>query len=293
MPANSPLIDDDVALYVNRINSRRMTQAEKTVEEKTSQLPPDRKIKVLGIEQHAGAMGIPAAEANFLALLTRLLERAPHPMKALDIGTFTGRSALAMAQAMPHGGKVIACDIDPYYRAIAEECWAKAKADGMKADIHFMEFPENDPQGRKTGDAIATLHALSEEKDTFDIIFIDANKEDYRRYYEKALELLRPGGLVVLDNMLWSGRVAREKFCDAASPDYDTSAGILRKLNEDISMDPSVEATLLSFEDGVMVVQKRARDKAAMLSVQEHGEAQDRHRKMLEHLRETTKDIAR
>ena len=282
MPANKPIMDDYISRFVNWVNSWRMTKAEIAVEEKTFQLPQEHRIHLMGSDQHASVMGLSAAEANFLAMLTRLLDSTPHKMKALDIGTFTGRSALAIAQAMPDGGEVIACEMNPAFEEVAKECWNKA--------------------GKKISDRITLKHGKAEDtlnellpksKGTFDLVFIDADKQNYPLYYEKALELLRPGGLVVLDNMLWSGRVAQEKFYERSSPDHDESASILRDLNLRIAKDKTVDATLLSFEDGVMVVQKRDRGQATIISRDEHEAADKRHEKILQHLRETTSGMSR
>lgn len=274
MPANRPILANAISRFVNWINSWRMTPAEVALEEKTSQIPTDRTMNVRGTRQHVGAMGIPAGEANFLALETRLLGADKHFMKAIDIGTFTGRSALAMAQAMPNGGEVIACEMDEYYADIAKQCWSlagKEIADRIKL---------------KSGKADDTLTQLLNEggAGTYDIIFIDADKPNYERYYEKALKLLRPGGLVILDNMLWSGSTAYPKFYTKGLKTYDESTAILRNLNERIAKDVNVDATLLSFEDGVMVAQKRVNGEAVLVSDKQHQEADIRHKKLLEHL---------
>src|SRR6185312_3126372 len=204
MPANKPFLPKRMQYFLDMINDVRRTDAEIEIEQKTRALPPARTIEVMGERQHASVMGIPAQEANFLALLTRLLARQPHdgPMKALDIGAFTGRSALAIAQAMPEGGKVLSCDIDEEFAAMAQDCWDKA---GPKI-ADRIELYRNEV-GKLVPAQQAMDQLMEKEKGTFDLVFIDADKTGYKDYYEKSLQLLRPGGLVILDNMLWSGRV--------------------------------------------------------------------------------------
>ena len=192
--------------------------------------------------QSVYVMGIPPGEARLLELLCRFLAaQKDQPLKALDIGTFTGHSAGAIARGMTNGGVVITCDLEPtgpiaeYYR-IATTYW---EMEGVADRITAVHGP-----ARLTVDRLTHTEA-----GTFDFAFIDADKANYDHYYEKALELLRPGGVIVLDNMLWSGKVGNPD-------DHDESTEALRSLNERIAADKRVRYFLLDAEDGIMIVEK-------------------------------------
>ncbi|MFM7530709.1 MAG: class I SAM-dependent methyltransferase, partial [Nodosilinea sp.] len=139
-----------------------------------------------------GEMQIAPEQGQFMALLVQLLG----VKKALEVGVFTGYSALRVALAMPADGCLVACDINPEYTAIAQRYWAAA---GVADRIDL-----------RLGPALDTLDQLiaAGETQQFDFAFIDADKANYLHYYEQVLQLVRPGGLVVIDNVLWSGRVA-------------------------------------------------------------------------------------
>jgi caffeoyl-CoA O-methyltransferase len=158
--------------------------------------------------------------------------------KTLEIGTFTGYSSLAVARALPPGGKVYACDISEAYTDVARKYWAKA---GLAERIEL-----------RLGPAIDTVKALIGEghAGSFDFAFIDADKENYDGYYEAAIQLLRPGGLVAIDNVLWNGRVA-----DPAKKDPDTTA--IRALNAKLRDDPRVTISMVPIGDGLMLARKR------------------------------------
>ena len=179
-------------------------------------------------------MQIGPDQAALLALLVRSLGAR----KCLEIGTFTGYSALAVAMALPAEGKLVCCDISEEWTAMGRRYWAKA---GVAARIDLRLAP-----------ALQTLNDLLAHKGSgqFDFAFIDADKAGYDSYYEACLRLVRAGGLIALDNMLWSGRVADPEFHDA-----DTDA--LRALNAKIRDDARVDACLLTVGDGVMLAQKR------------------------------------
>ncbi|NCT66024.1 MAG: SAM-dependent methyltransferase [Rhodanobacteraceae bacterium] len=178
-------------------------------------------------------MQIGPDQAAFLALLARSIGSR----RALEIGTFTGYSALAVAAALPPDGRLVCCDVNAEWTRIARRYWTEA---GLAERIELRLAP-----------ALDTLAALrAEHAEPFDFAFIDADKGSYDAYYEACLALLRPGGLIALDNMLWSGRVA-----DPAQTDADTVA--LRALNAKIRDDARVDASLLSLGDGVMLVRKR------------------------------------
>ena len=171
------------------------------------------------------------------AALLALLARSIGARRAIEIGTFTGYSALAVASALPTDGLLVCCDINAEWTAIARRYWAEAGVDG-RIDLRLAPAL----------DTLADLAAESAEP--FDFAFIDADKSAYDAYYEACLALLRPGGLIALDNMLWSGRVA-----DTTVTDADTVA--LRALNAKLLADTRVDAALLTVGDGVMLVRKR------------------------------------
>lgn len=185
-------------------------------------------------EKDAG-MQIGADQAAFFAILVKLLGAR----RALEIGTFTGYSALAVATALPADGRLIACDVSPEWTGIARRYWKLA---GVADRIDL-----------RLGPALDTLAALEREgvAGLIDFAFIDADKPAYDAYYEACLRLVRPGGLIALDNMLWSGAVV-----DPAKRDVDTVA--IRELNRKISNDPRVDACLVSIGDGVMLARRRA-----------------------------------
>lgn len=178
-------------------------------------------------------MQIGPDQAAFLALLVR----STGARRCIEIGTFTGMSALAVAGALPLDGKLICCDISAEWTSIAREYWTRA---GVAERIELRLAP-----------ALDTLNDLLADgaREQFDFAFIDADKTGYDAYYEACLQLLRPGGLIALDNMLWSGRVADPNHHDA-----DTDA--IRALNAKIHADVRVDASLITLGDGVMLVHK-------------------------------------
>jgi predicted O-methyltransferase YrrM len=172
-----------------------------------------------------------------VAALLGLLVRISGAKRAIEVGTFTGYGSLAIASALPADGKLICCDISEEWTAIGKRYWERA---GVAARIDLRLAP-----ARET---LATLAAS--EAGRFDFAFIDADKGGYDAYYEACLTLMRCGGVIALDNMLWYGAVA-----DSSVRDADTLA--LRALNEKIRDDDRVDACLLSVGDGVMVARKR------------------------------------
>lgn len=181
-------------------------------------------------------MQISPEQGQFMGLLIELLGAK----KSLDIGTFTGYSALAVALAMPKDGKVIACDVSEEWTHMGKEYWRLA---GVENKIDLRLAP-----------ALDTLQALLDngEAHTFDFAFIDADKRNYAHYYEKALALLRPGGIIAIDNVLWDGKVA-----DATIQDADTCA--IRELNATLHHDERVTISLLPLGDGLTLARKRER----------------------------------
>jgi O-methyltransferase len=180
------------------------------------------------------AMQVMAEEGQLLTLLVGL----SNATAVLEIGTFTGYSTLCMARALPPDGTVVTCDISARWPAIAADYWQRAGVD-KRIDVRI-------------GDATKTLAALTEERGggSFDLVFIDADKTNYGAYYEAALTLTRPGGLIVIDNTLFFGRVA-----DPGSQDPETVA--IRALNSSLRDDPRVDISLLTMADGITMARKK------------------------------------
>jgi caffeoyl-CoA O-methyltransferase len=164
-------------------------------------------------------------------LLLRLLVTLSRARRVLEIGTFTGYSALAMASALPADGELVTCDIDPVATALARKFWARSPHGGK---IHLALAPASD--------TIPTLHG------PFDLVFIDADKPGYIKYWESALPLVRAGGVIVADNVLWSGRVLEPR---------DESDRAIAAFNAHVQGDARVEQVLLPIRDGVTVAVKR------------------------------------
>jgi caffeoyl-CoA O-methyltransferase len=179
-----------------------------------------------------GRMQIGADQGALLALLVKLIGAR----RALEVGTFTGYSALAVASALPPDGKLITCDVSEEWTAIARRYWQEA---GLASRIDL-----------RLGPATETLAGLLRAGESFDFAFIDADKESYDAYYEACLRLVRTGGLIAIDNVLWSGSVA-----DPSAVDAETEA--IRALNRKVRDDGRVEACLVTVGDGVMLTRKR------------------------------------
>lgn len=179
-------------------------------------------------------MQIAPEQGQFMALLVRLLGAR----KTLEVGVFTGYSSLCVAQALPRDGKHVACDVSEEWTSIGRRYWQEA---GVAEKIDLRLAP-----------ALTTLDALlaEGEAERFDFAFIDADKLSYDAYYERALRLVRPGGLIAIDNVLWGGSVA-----DPSDQDEDTRA--IRALNDKIHRDDRVEMSLLPLGDGLTLAMKR------------------------------------
>ncbi|MCX7054166.1 MAG: class I SAM-dependent methyltransferase [Proteobacteria bacterium] len=180
------------------------------------------------------SMQISPEQGQFMALLARLIGAR----RCLEVGVFTGYSSLATALALPDDGRVIACDVSEEWTAVARRYWQRA---GVEHKIDLRLAPASE-----------TLDALVAEGQggTFDFAFIDADKTNYLAYYERTLVLLRTGGLVLIDNTLWSGRVADPEVADA-----DTVA--LRHFNEVLHRDERVDLSVLPLGDGLTLARKR------------------------------------
>lgn len=191
-------------------------------------------LRVRTAEHPEAMMQISVEQGHFLALLVKLMGAR----RVLEIGTFTGYSTLAMALALPVDGQLVACDVDPLAPAVGKPYWQRA---GVASKIDLRIAP-----------AMDTLRALLDSgfQDRFDLSFIDADKPGYDAYYEAALRLVRPGGLIVFDNMLQRGRVAR---LTELRP--DTIA--IRALNAKLAKDVRIDAVLLPIATGMTLARKR------------------------------------
>jgi len=178
-------------------------------------------------------MQIAPEQGQFMALLLKLIGAR----RSLEVGTFTGYSALVCALALPEDGQLIALDINEETTAIAQRYWAEA---GVENRIELRLGPAED-----------SLRNLIDSGDqgSFDFMFIDADKTGYPTYYEMGLQLLRPGGLVAFDNVLWAGRVA-----DPGAGDDDTQA--LKALNVQLHADPRVDISMVPIGDGLTLARK-------------------------------------
>lgn len=196
--------------------------------------PAVTRIRERSIQTRGAGMLSAPEEAALLALLVRLM----HARRVLEIGTYIGYSSTAMALALPPEGRIVCCDISREYTDLAREGWADAGVSD-KVVLHV-------------GPAIETLDRLLAEEagGSFDMAFIDADKTGYDAYYERALRLVRPGGLIAIDNTLWDGLVA-----DPSANDVDTVA--LRTLNAKIHDDGRVEAVITPIGDGLTLARVR------------------------------------
>ncbi len=180
-------------------------------------------------------MQISPEQGQFISLLVKLLNSS----KTLEVGVFTGYSALCAAYVLKPNGKVVACDCNEEWLSMAKRYWKLAGVD-HKIEVLF-------------GDANETLNGLIKqpnEINSYDFVFIDADKVSYDNYYEYALNLVRPGGLIMLDNTLWSGFVA-----DPSHSENETKA--LRAINKKLLDDDRVDISMLPYSDGVTLVVKR------------------------------------
>lgn len=168
-------------------------------------------------------------EGAFLKMMAMLV----NAKRVLEIGTFTGYSALCFAEALPEDGSVLTCDIDAETTELAKRYWAQSPA-GRKIEARL-------------GPAIETMQTL---EGGFDVIFIDADKLNYIDYYQRGLELLAPQGVMLIDNVLWSGEVLKHPAPDGATE-------VLQDLNRVVAADPRVTSVLVTLRDGILVVRYR------------------------------------
>jgi caffeoyl-CoA O-methyltransferase len=176
-------------------------------------------------------MQVAPEQGAFLTLFTRLIGAR----RAVEVGTFTGYSSLCIARGMPEDGRLLCCDVSDEWTALARRYWEKA---GVASRIELKLAP-----------ALDTLRALPREE-TLDLAFIDADKPSYPDYYEELLARLRPGGVILVDNVLWMGRVA-----DPSVDDEQTEA--IRAFNDRVAADERVDRVMLPIADGLTFARKR------------------------------------
>lgn len=199
-----------------------------------TETPVMRQLRAATRKIPMGGMQISPEQGQLMAFLVRSIGAK----RCLEIGTFTGYSALAVAMALPADGTIVCCDVSVEWTDMARRYWGKA---GIANKIEL-----------RLGPALKTLDGLidTDGAGSFDFAFIDADKSNYDGYYERCLRLLRPGGLIGVDNALWSGRAA-----DPSVKDKDTAA--IRKLNKKIHADNRVDHALLPIGDGLMLARKK------------------------------------
>src|SRR6056300_107110 len=220
MSAKTIQMDDQLLEYL-RQNAVREPKVLQELREETQRLP------------NAG-MQISSEQGQLMAMLVKLV----NARKIIEVGTFTGYSSTVMALAMPPEGQLIACDVSEEYTRMARKFWQKA---GVEQKVQLI-----------LGNAKESLKQLLEadEQEAFDLAFIDADKTAYADYYECCLQLLQPGGLVLVDNVLWGGQVA-----DSSNHDVDTEA--LRTFNATLSSDQRIDLCMVPIGDGLTVARKR------------------------------------
>ena len=210
-----PELTDALYDYLVAMGTRE-TQVQRELRAETRKLPN-------------AAMQIGPDQGALLQILVRILGAK----RCIEVGTFTGYSALAVALALPRNGKIVCCDLNAEWTEIGRRYWKKAGVD-RKIDLRL-------------GPALDTLKVL---KGKFDFAFIDADKPNYVKYYERCLQLLRKGGLIAVDNTLWGGSVI-----DPAKQDENTQA--LREFNKRLSRDRRVDVALVPIGDGLTLALKR------------------------------------
>jgi predicted O-methyltransferase YrrM len=194
-----------------------------------------RRLRAVTANHEWSRMQIAPEQGQFMALLVELMEAR----RVLEIGTYTGYSALCMAQALPADGQLVCCDLSKEWTSLGIPFWQEA---GVAERIDL-----------RLGPALETLKQLQREglRGRFDLAFIDADKENYADYFEGCLQMVRQGGLIMLDNTLWNGAVA-----DPRDNDPDTLA--IRKVNHKLLRDERISLSLVPIGDGLTLARKRA-----------------------------------
>jgi predicted O-methyltransferase YrrM len=220
MARSTIMVDDRLSAYLDSIN-RPETEPQRRLRQVTASLP------------NAG-MQIGANQGAFMAFLITLTGAR----RAIEVGTFTGYSALAVARALPADGTLVCCDVSAEWTEIGRKIWKEA---GVADRIDL-----------RIGPAAATLDAMigNGEAGTYDFAFIDADKENYDRYYEQCLVLVRQGGLIAIDNVLWDGAVA-----DPGNHTASTLA--IRAVNQKLRDDPRIDLSVVPVGDGMALARRR------------------------------------
>ena len=180
------------------------------------------------------AMQIAPEQGQFMQMLVKLIGAK----NTIEVGVFTGYSSLAIALALPKDGRIVACDVNPQYTSVAEKFWVSA---GVREKIDLRIGPARNTLSELISDGLTG---------TFDFAFIDADKVNYNHYYERCLELIRPGGLITVDNVLWGGAVSNDGINDV-----DTKS--IRALNDKLHQDERIELSLVPIGDGLTLAMKR------------------------------------
>ena len=215
MAGRAPFLPEKISRYIAQ-HAVREPQVLRELRAATARLP-------------MAGMQIAADQGQLMAILVRMMGAK----RCLEIGTFTGYSALAVALALPRGGRIVCCDVSEEWTAIGRPFWKKAGAE-KKIDLRIAP-------------ALDTLKKL---KGPFDFAFIDADKENYLAYYERCLKLVRRGGVIAVDNVLWSGEVAEESA-------RDSTTVALRRFNDALHKDRRVDIAMLSVGDGMTLALKK------------------------------------
>jgi len=220
MSAKSFGLPDDLHSYLVRVGVRE-PEVLRRLREYTAALPEHN-------------MQIAPEQGAFMAWLAELVG----PRRCLELGTFTGYSALAVALALPPDGRILCCDVSEEWTGVALRFWAEA---GVSDRIEL-----------RLGPALATLDALlaDGEAGSVDYVFVDADKSEYPAYYDRLIQLVRPGGIMLWDNVFWGGEVIRPEI-------DDSDVRGIRALNERLASDERVSLAMLPVADGLSLVRKR------------------------------------
>jgi caffeoyl-CoA O-methyltransferase len=195
--------------------------------------PVQEALRAATLQLPNAGMQIAPEQGQFMALLVHLLGAR----RTLEVGVYTGYSALSVALALPPDGRILACDISEDYTRLAQPFWERA---GVARKIELVLAPARETLDRRL--AVG-------EAGAYDFAFIDADKTGYDAYYERCLQLLRPGGLIAIDNTLWGGSVAR--------PAHDADTAALQALNDKLHRDERIDLSLVPIGDGLSLARKR------------------------------------